>query len=97
MFTISFMSITFWAGTYRSIIFFIVLLFYLTNDLPKPIVSASLIYQLQFLVIGLMPFNYIFSIIMALLKFSVFLYIILHFKKRKTINLRRFLMYFLKS
>jgi hypothetical protein len=83
MFTISFMSITFWAGTYRSIIFFMVLLFYLTNDLPKPLVSASLIYQLQFLIIGLMPFNYTFSILMALLKFSVFLYIIYIFRKEK--------------
>jgi len=83
MFTISFMSITFWAGTYRSIIFFMVLLFYLTNDLPKPIVAASLIYQLQFLVIGLMPFNYMFSILMALLKFSVFLYIIYILRKEK--------------
>ena len=83
MFTISFMSITFWAGTYRSIIFFMVLLFYLTNDLPKPIFAASLIYQLQFLVIGLMPFNYMFSILMALLKFSVFLYIIYILRKEK--------------
>ena len=85
MFTISFMSITFWAGTYRSIIFFMVLLFYLTYDLPKPLVYASLIYQLQFLVIGLMPFNYIFSILMALLKFSVFLYIIYILRKEKLI------------
>ena len=83
MFTISFMSITFWAGTYRSIIFFMVLLFYLNNDLPKPLVSASLIYQLQFLVIGLMPFNYMFSILMALSKFSVFLFIIYILRKEK--------------
>ena len=83
MFTISFMSITFWAGTYRSIIFFLVLLFYLNNDLPKPLVSASLIYQLQFLVIGLMPFNYMFSILMALSKFSVFLFIIYILRKEK--------------
>ena len=83
LFILSFMSITFWAGTYRSIIFFMVLLFYLINDLPKTLVSASLIYQLQFLFIGFMPFNYVFSILMSLLKFSVFLYIIYIFRKEK--------------
>jgi hypothetical protein len=86
LFTFSFISLTFWAGTYRSIIFFMVLLFYLTNDLPKSLVFASLIYQLQFLVIGFMPFNYIFSILMSLLKFSVLLFIIYIFRKEKLLT-----------
>ena len=86
MFTISFMSITFWAGTYRSIIFFMVLLYYLTNDLPKPLVSASLIYQLQFLIIGLMPFNYTFSISISLFKFLILLFIFYIFRKEKLLS-----------
>ena len=86
LFVISFLSITFWSGTYRSIIFALLIFYFISNNLSIRILNISLLYMFQFLFIGIYPFSFEFAIVFALYKFFLILGLLFSIQKEKMLN-----------